>query len=75
MRGGYTERRGLGQKAAMPRPRYDFAPARRRRSPVGMILLLLAVLIVGLLIYLGLADQQAPTERIEQDVTNDILAG
>ncbi len=59
----------------MPRPHYDFAPARRRRSPLGLFLLLLAVLIVGLLVYLGVADQEVPTERIEQDVTNDILAG
>jgi hypothetical protein len=75
MRGDYTERRRLGQKAAMPRPRYDFAPARRRRSPLGMILILLSILILGLLVYLGMADQEVPTERIEQDVTNDILAG
>ncbi len=59
----------------MPRPRYDFAPTRRRRSPVAMILILVPVLIIGLLIYLGMADQQMPTERIEQDVTNDVLAG
>lgn len=59
----------------MPRPRYDFAPARRRRSPVGPILLGLLVLFVGLLIYFGVSDHEVPTERIEQDVTNDILAG
>lgn len=59
----------------MPRPRYDFAPARRRRSPVATILLLIPVLVVGLLIYLGVADRSVPAERIEQDVTNDILAG
>ncbi len=59
----------------MPRPRYDFAPARRRRSPVGLILIALLVLILGLLVYLGVADREVPVERIEQDVTNDILAG
>ncbi len=59
----------------MPRPRYDFAPPRRRRSPVGLILIALLVLILGLLIYFGVTDHDMPVERIEQDVTNDILAG
>ncbi len=59
----------------MPRPRYDFAPTRRRRSPVGLVLIVLFVLILGLLIYFGVSDQEVPTERIEQDVTNDIQAG
>ncbi|MBX3562180.1 MAG: hypothetical protein KF780_10265 [Sphingomonas sp.] len=59
----------------MPRPRYDFAPTRRRRSPLGPILLAVLALILGLLIYFGLSDQEVPTERIEQDVTNDIQAG
>ncbi|MDQ8754891.1 hypothetical protein RCO27_01495 [Sphingosinicella sp. LHD-64] len=54
--------------------RYDFGPPRRRRSPVGIILLLILVLLVGVLIYLGLRDTEVPTQRIEQDVTNDILA-
>ena len=54
--------------------RTSFAPTRRRRSPVAAILLLLLVLIVGFLIYLGLAKNEAPLERIEQDVTNEIPA-
>ena len=54
--------------------RTSFAPTRRRRSPVAAILLLVLVLIVGFLIYLGLAKNEAPLERIEQDVTNEIPA-
>lgn len=55
-------------------PRYDFAPARRRRSPVGPILILILLLIVGGLVYLGMRDNEVPTQRIEQDVTNEIQA-
>jgi hypothetical protein len=51
-----------------------FAPSRRRRSPVPALLLLILVLFVGLLIYLGLRDNEVPTERMEQDVTNEVLA-
>jgi hypothetical protein len=54
--------------------RSSFAPTRRRRSPVAAILLLLLILFVGFLVYLGLADREVPLERIEQDVTNEILA-
>jgi hypothetical protein len=72
MIGGYTERASLGQKARMPRT--SFAPVRRRRSPVGMILLLLLVLLVGFLIWLGLRSSDTPFERMEQDVTNEVLA-
>ena len=53
-------------------PRYDFAPARRRRSPVGPILIVILLLIVGGLIYLGMRSNEVPTQRIEQDVTNEI---
>ena len=56
-------------------PRSSFAPVRRRRSPIPALLGLLLLLLVGLLIYLGTVDTQVPTERIEQDVTNEILAG
>lgn len=52
--------------------RYDFGPPRRRRSPVGLILLVLLVLLIGLLVFLGLRDTEVPTQRIEQDVTNEI---
>ena len=55
-------------------PRYDFAPARRRRSPVGPILIVILLLIVGGLIYLGMRSNEVPTQRIEQDVTNEIQA-
>jgi len=54
--------------------RTSFAPTRRRRSPVPAILLLLVLLLVGFLVYLGLADEEVPLERIEQDVTNEIPA-
>ena len=40
-----------------------------------MLLGLVLLLLVGLLIYLGMVDTEVPTERIEQDVTNEILAG
>jgi len=54
--------------------RTSFAPTRRRRSPVPAFLLLILVLILGFLAYLGLRDNEVPTERIEQDVTNEVLA-
>lgn len=54
--------------------RRNYAPPRRRRSPFPMILILLLVLIVGGLIYLSTMDTEVPTQRIEQDVTNEALA-
>jgi hypothetical protein len=56
----------------MPRPSSSFPPQRRRRSPVGMILLLLAAAFVGFLIYLGVRSDEVPVQRIEQDVTNAV---
>jgi hypothetical protein len=58
----------------MPRTRTSFPPQRRRRSPVGMILLLLAAALVGFLIYLGVRSDEVPLQRIEQDVTNAVRA-
>ena len=58
----------------MPRNRTSFPPQRRRRSPVGMILLLLAAAVVGFLIYLGARNNEEPLERMEQDVSNEVLA-
>ena len=55
-------------------PRTQFAPARRRRSPIPFILLLLLVGLVALLVWLGLRDNEVPTQKIEQDVTNAVLA-
>jgi|GEM_PF-1340097 len=55
-------------------PRTSFAPARRRRSPVGLILLLLLLLFVGFLAWLGLRGTDEPVQRVERDVTNDVLA-
>ena len=59
----------------MAPPRYDFGSTRRRRSPVMMILLVLLALLVGLMTYLGTRESTVPQQRIEQDVTNEILAG
>ena len=58
----------------MPRPRYDFGPQRRRRSPLPMILIALVVLFIGFLFYLSTRDTEVPVTTIEQDVTNEVLA-
>ena len=55
--------------------RRSYAPTRRRRSPLPMILILLAVLLVGGAIWLSTVDTEVPVQRIEQDVTNEALAG
>ncbi len=55
-------------------PRYDFGPQRRRRSPLKMILILVLAALVGLLAYASMVDTEVPTERVEQDVTNEVLA-
>lgn len=55
-------------------PRTSFPPQRRRRSPVPTILLVLLLLVVGFLVYLGIRRNEVPTQRIEQDVTNEVLA-
>lgn len=39
-----------------------------------IILILLLVLLVGGAIYLTTVDTEVPTQRIEQDVTNEALA-
>jgi hypothetical protein len=55
--------------------RSGFAPPpRRRRSPLPMLLLVLLLLMAGFLIYLSTVDTEVPTQRIEQDVTNEVLA-
>ena len=54
--------------------RRSYAPARRRKSPLPMILITLLVLLVGFLIWLSTVDTEVPTQRIEQDVTNEALA-
>ena len=58
----------------MPRPKYDFGPQRRRRSPLPMILIGLVVLLIAFLIYLSTVDTEVPVTTIEQDVTNEVLA-
>jgi hypothetical protein len=54
--------------------RSSFASPRRRRSPLPMILIILLVLLLGFLVWLGTVDTEVPTQRIEQDVTNEALA-
>ncbi len=39
-----------------------------------MLLLVLLLLFVGFLIYLSTIDTEVPTQRIEQDVTNEVVA-
>ena len=53
-------------------PRTSFAPTRRRRSPVPILLAIVLILILGLLIYAGVKKKEVPTSRIEQDVTNEL---
>ena len=52
----------------------SFAPTRRRRSPLPMLLLLLLLAFLGFLAWLGLRDSEVPVGTIEQDVTNEVLA-
>ncbi len=61
-----------GKRPAMRRT--SFAPTRRRRSPVPIVLLLFAILVLGFLAYLGMRDNEVPVAPIEQDVTNEVLA-
>lgn len=55
-------------------PKYSFAPQRRRRNPIGLILLAVLALFIGFLIWLGVRSTEVPQQRIEQDVTNAVLA-
>ena len=50
-------------------------PPRRRTSVLPKLLIVLLLLFIGLLIWLGTRDTEVPTQRIEQDVTNEALAG
>ena len=54
--------------------RTSFAPQRRRRSPLPILVILL-LLLVGAIVWLASMDTEVPTQRIEQDVTNEALAG
>jgi hypothetical protein len=53
-------------------PRASFAPTRRRRSPAPIILTILAVLILGLLVYAWAKNKDVAPSRIERDVTNEL---
>jgi hypothetical protein len=51
-------------------------PLQRRRKPIlPKILLALLILFLGWLVWLGFQSNEVPTQRIEQDVTNEALAG
>ena len=54
--------------------RNTFAPQRRRKSPVPILVALL-VLVIGALVWFASMDTEVPVQRIEQDVTNEALAG
>ena len=73
MREGYTDWAVPGKRPAMPRTVFA-PPPRRRRSPFGLILLVLLILLAGFLFYLSTIDTDVPTQRVEQDVTNEVLA-
>jgi hypothetical protein len=50
-------------------------PPRRRKSILPKLLILLLLLFLGWLVWLGTRVGEVPTQRIEQDVTNEALAG
>lgn len=50
-------------------------PARRRKSILPKLLIALPILFLAWLVWLGTRDTEVPTQRIEQDVTNEALAG
>jgi hypothetical protein len=48
----------------------------RRRKPIlPKLLIALLAVFIGWLIWLGTRSYEVPTQRIEQDVTNEALAG
>ncbi|MEA3053233.1 MAG: hypothetical protein QOG72_2136 [Sphingomonadales bacterium] len=50
-------------------------PPRRRKSVLPKLLIALLLLFLGWLVWLGTRVNEVPTQRIEQDVTNEALAG
>lgn len=50
-------------------------PPRRRKSILPKLLIALVLAFLGWLVWLGFRDTEVPTQRIEQDVTNEALAG
>lgn len=50
-------------------------PARRRKSILPKLLIALPIIFLAWLVWLGTRDTEVPTQRIEQDVTNEALAG
>ena len=68
--GAIQKRVGWGKRRPM---RISPAP-RRRKSPLPIILLVLLVLLLAFLFWLSTRNSEVPTQRIEQDVTNEALA-
>ncbi|MFL6845904.1 MAG: hypothetical protein ACJ8ER_13615 [Allosphingosinicella sp.] len=50
-------------------------PPRRRTSVLPKLLIALLVIFIALLVWLSTRNTEVPTQRIEQDVTNEALAG
>ncbi|HEX2764071.1 MAG TPA: hypothetical protein VHM92_09575 [Allosphingosinicella sp.] len=48
-------------------------PPRKRTSVLPKLLLLILVLLVAFLVWMSMRDTTVPTQRIEQDVTNEAL--
>ena len=55
--------------------RSSYISPTRRRSPMLTLAVVLLVLLLGFLVYLWTIDTEVPAGRIEQDVTNELLAG
>lgn len=50
-------------------------PPRRRTSVLPKLFLVLLLLLVGFLVWLSTTSTEVPVQKIEQDVTNEALAG
>jgi hypothetical protein len=48
---------------------------RRRKSILPKLLIALLLVFLGWLVWLGFRETEVPVQRIEQDVTNEALAG
>ncbi len=58
------------------RPAMRIQPLQRRRKPIlPKLLIALLLLFLGWLVWLGTRSYEVPTQKIEQDVTNEALAG
>lgn len=55
--------------------RSSFQAPRRRRNPLPAMFGILLAVVIGGAIYLSTVDTEVPQTQIEQDVTNEALAG